>query len=130
MTKEIKETKERLKMASRIIQTRADKATEEALAVITEKAGINNVSDIIKAAIQQYSKQFPPYNSLSISLEEKDIEILIKHANEKNISLNDYVTEIIQREIKLIKNEIDFKISKQDIKTVQKILNYIQTIKE
>lgn len=130
MTKEIKETKERLKMASRIIQTRADKATEEALAVITEKAGINNVSDIIKAAIQQYSKQFPPYNSLSISLEEKDIEILIKHANEKNISLNDYVTEIIQREIKLIKNEIDFKISKQDIKTVQKILNYIQVIKE
>lgn len=130
MTKEIKETKERLKMASRIIQTRADKATEEALAVITEKAGINNVSDIIKAAIQQYSKQFPPYNSLSISLEEKDIEILIKHANEKNISLNDYVTEIIQREIKIIKNEIDFKISKQDIKTVQKILNYIQTIKE
>lgn len=117
-------------MASRIIQTRADKATEEALAVITEKAGINNVSDIIKAAIQQYSKQFPPYNSLSISLEEKDIEILIKHANEKNISLNDYVTEIIQREIKLIKNEIDFKISKQDIKTVQKILNYIQVIKE
>lgn len=130
MTKEIKETKERLKMASRIIQTRADKATEEALAVITEKAGINNVSDIIKAAIQQYSKQFPPYNHLSISLEEKDIEILIKHANEKNISLNDYVTEIIQREIKIIKNEIDFKISKQDIKTVQKILNYIQTIKE
>lgn len=130
MTKEIKETKERLKMASRIIQTRADKATEEALAVITEKAGINNVSDIIKAAIQQYSKQFPPYNSLSISLEEKDIEILIKHANEKNISLNDYVTEIIQREIKIIKNEIDFKISKQDIKTVQKILNYIQVIKE
>lgn len=130
MTKEIKETKERLKMASRIIQTRADKATEEALAVITESSGINNVSDIIKAAIQQYSKQFPPYNSLSISLEEKDIEILIKHANEKNISLNDYVTEIIQREIKLIKNEIDFKISKQDIKTVQKILNYIQTIKE
>lgn len=125
-----KETKERLKMASRIIQTRADKATEEALAVITEKAGINNVSDIIKAAIQQYSKQFPPYNHLSISLEEKDIEILIKHANEKNISLNNYVTEIIQREIKIIKNEIDFKISKQDIKTVQKILNYIQTIKE